>query len=70
MHRLIEKYWNECFPRLPRYQTFVLRLNRLEPGFQTFGAFLFDCLAKRLLPEFEHMFDSLPVMLAHSGRHL
>src|SRR5215218_7741056 len=25
MHRLIEKYWREWFPRLPSYQTFVLR---------------------------------------------
>jgi len=40
LHRLIEKYWREWFPRLPGYQTSVLRLNRLEPGFQTFGALL------------------------------
>jgi hypothetical protein len=31
MHRLIRNYWREWFPRLPGYQTFVLRLNRLEP---------------------------------------
>jgi hypothetical protein len=30
MHRLILKYWREWFPRLPSYQTFVLRLNRLS----------------------------------------
>ncbi len=67
MHRLIGKYWREWFPRLPSYQTFVLRLNRLEPTFQTFGALLSDCLAKRLLPEFDHLVDSLPVMLARHG---
>ena len=31
MHRLIAKYWRAWFPRLPSYQTLVLRLNRLDP---------------------------------------
>jgi hypothetical protein len=67
MHRLIEKYWPEWFPRLPSYQTFVLRLNRLEPTFQTFGAVLSDALAARATPECDHLVDSLPVMLAQHG---
>jgi hypothetical protein len=33
MYRLIENYWHDWFPRLPSYQTFVLRLNRLEQTF-------------------------------------
>src|SRR5436305_12299800 len=37
-HSLILKYWRAWFPRLPSYQTFVLRLNRLQPTFQTVGA--------------------------------
>jgi hypothetical protein len=45
MHTLIRKYWREWFPLLPSYQTFVLRLNRLEPTFQTFGAVLSDACA-------------------------
>jgi len=64
MHRLIEKYWREWFPRLPGYQTFVLRLNRLEPAFQTFGALLSGALAAKRTPEIDHPVDSLPVMLA------
>jgi Transposase DDE domain len=67
MHRLIRKYWREWFPRLPGYQTFVLRLNRLEPTFQTFGAVLSSALAARHTPEFDHLVDSLPVMLARHG---
>ena len=67
MHRLILKYWREWFPRLPSYQTFVLRLNRLEPTFQTFGAVLSDALAARHTPEVDHLVDSLPVMLARHG---
>lgn len=67
MHRLIRKYWRAWFPRLPSYQTFVLRLNRLEPTFQTVGAVLSDALAVRGVPECDHLVDSLPVMLARHG---
>lgn len=67
MHRLIEKYWREWFPLLPSYQTFVLRLNRLEPTFQTFGVVLSGALAAQHTPEYDHLVDSLPVMLAQHG---
>ena len=67
MHRLILKYWRAWFPHLPSYQTFVLRLNRLEPTFQTFGAVLSGALAAQHTPEFDHLVDSLPVMLAQHG---
>jgi hypothetical protein len=54
MHRLIRNYWREWFPRLHGYQTFVLRLNRLEPTFRTFGAVLSGAPAARYTPEFDH----------------
>ena len=64
MHRLILKYWHAWFPHLPSYQTFVLRLNGLEPTFQTFGARLSDTSTAQQTPEIDHLVDSLPVMLA------
>jgi hypothetical protein len=67
IHQLMEKYWREWFPRLPCYQTFVLRLNRLEPTFQTFGAVLSSAVAATSTPECDHLVDSLPVMLAQHG---
>jgi hypothetical protein len=67
IHCLIRKYWREWFPRLPNYQTFVLRLNRLEPSFQAFGALLSGVLAAEGVPEVDHLVDSLPVMLARHG---
>jgi hypothetical protein len=67
MHRLIEKYWHNWFRRLPSHQTFVLRLNRLEPTFQTFGTILSGVLAAKRTPELDHLVDSLPVMLAQHG---
>ena len=67
MYRLIKNYWHSWFPLLPSYQTFVLRLNRLEPTFQTVGAVLSDALAATRTPEFDHLVDSFPVMLARHG---
>jgi hypothetical protein len=67
MHSLIRKYWPEWFPRLPSYQTFLLRLNRLEPTFQTLGALLSGVVAAENVPEVDHLVDSLPVMLARHG---
>jgi Transposase DDE domain len=67
MHALILKYWREWFPRLPSYQTFVRRLNQLEPTFQTVGALLSGALAAARVPECDHLVDSLPVMLARHG---
>jgi hypothetical protein len=67
MHRLIHNYWLDWFPRLPSYQTFVWRLNRLEPTFQTFGTVLSKALVATHTPEIDHMVDSLPVMLAQHG---
>jgi hypothetical protein len=55
MHTLIRNDWRSWFPRLPADQTFVVRRNRLEPTFQTFGAVFLDALT------------SLPVMLAQTG---
>ena len=67
MHRLMLNYWHKWFPHLPDYQTFVLRLNRLEPTFQTFGAVLSNALTAQQPPEIDHLVDSLPVMLARHG---
>lgn len=70
MHDFVLNYWLDWFPRLPSYQTFVLRLNRLEPTFQTFGTVLADALAVEQSPEIDHLVDSLPVMLARARTFL
>lgn len=67
MRTVIRKYWQRWFPNLPSRQTFVLRLNRLEPTFQTFGALLSDALTARRAPELNRLVDSLPVTLAQHG---
>jgi hypothetical protein len=67
MHQFIQDYWAECFPKLPAYQTFVARLNRLEPTFQSLGAELQARLLGSHVPEIDRVLDSLPVMLARGG---
>jgi hypothetical protein len=67
MHQLIETYWRHFFPNLPAYQTFVARLNLLEPTFQTIGGYLQKLLQDRFEPEIDRLIDSVPVMLAAGG---
>jgi hypothetical protein len=67
MLALIQNYWAQWFPNLPGYQTFVLRLNQLEPTFQTFGGVLSHCLSADCASEIDHIVDSMPIMLAANG---
>ena len=67
MHQFILDYWAEWFPNLPAYQTFVFRLNRLEPTFQTFGKILGESLTSEIPSEIDTLTDSMPVMLAQQG---
>jgi hypothetical protein len=67
IHKLIDDYWRHFFPNLPAYQTFVARLNQLEPTFQAIGGYLQELLAENREPEIDHLIDSLPVMLAQRG---
>jgi hypothetical protein len=67
IHQFIERYWLDYFPRLPVYQTFVARLNQMEQTFQTIGQVLSARLQESLTPEFDHLIDSFPVMLASKG---
>jgi Transposase DDE domain len=67
MQEFIKNYWSSWFPLLPAYQTFVLRLNQLEPSFQTIGSCLFALLENKTAAENDQLIDSFPVMLAAQG---
>lgn len=67
IHDLIKDYWLAYFPKLPAYQTFVARLNQLEPTFQALGAELQARLQQQRRPAADQVIDSLPVMLARGG---
>ncbi len=67
MHTFINNYWSTWFPQFPAYQTFVYRLNRLEPTFQSFGKVLLAALHPQPDTAIDRIVDSLPVMLAQHG---
>lgn len=67
IYQFIHAYYFAYFPKLPAYQTFVARLNRLEASFQTLGAYLQAQLPAVPAPEVDQVIDSLPVMLARGG---
>jgi hypothetical protein len=67
IHALIKDYWLAYFPQLPAYQTFVARLNQLEPTFQALGAEWQARLHQQARPGADQVLDSLPVMLARGG---
>ena len=67
IYDFIQDYWASWFPNLPTYQTFSHRLNLLEQTFQTLGAELFTYLHQEQTPEFNHLIDSFPIMLASGG---
>jgi hypothetical protein len=67
IYNFIRYYWADWFPHLPSYQTFVLRLNHLEPSFQTLGDVLLSKLETSKHIELDHIVDSMPVMLAQHG---
>ena len=67
IHEFIQTYWLHYFPKLPAYQTFVTRLNRLEASFHALGAYLQERLPAQPAPEVDQVIDSLPVMLARGG---
>ena len=67
MHAFIRDYWWEFFPKLPAYQTFVARLNQLEPTFQALGALLQARLQAQTVAELDQLLDSMPIALARGG---
>jgi hypothetical protein len=67
MHQFIRDYWHDYFPKLPAYQTFVQRLNRLEPTFQALGAQLQAQLTARQKAACDQLLDSMPIALARGG---
>jgi hypothetical protein len=43
IHRFAKEYLDSWFPKLPSYQGFVNRINRLSDAFQALAMVLFSC---------------------------
>ena len=58
----------EWFPKLPSYQAFSDRLNRLAPAFQALAELWLNALGVNLHGPKEYLMDSCPIILAKGPR--
>ena len=58
----------EWFPKLPSYQAFSDRLNRLAPAFQALAEIWLSAIGVDLPEDMEYIVDSCPVILAKGPR--
>ena len=58
----------EWFPKLPSYQAFSDRLNRLAPAFQALAEHWLNAIGVNLWEQMEYIVDSCPIILAKGPR--
>ena len=58
----------EWFPKLPSYQAFSDRLNRLAPAFQALAEYWLSVIGVELQGQIEYIVDSCPIILAKGPR--
>ena len=58
----------EWFPKLPSYQAFSDRLNRLAPAFQALAEYWLSVIGVDLQGQMEYIVDSCPIILAKGPR--
>ena len=58
----------EWFPKLPSYQAFSDRLNRLAPAFQALAEYWLSIIGVDLQKQMEYIVDSCPIILAKGPR--
>ena len=59
---------SEWFPKLPSYQAFCYRLNRLAPAFQSLAGLWMDRISAMTGTEMTYVVDSCPIILAKQRR--
>ena len=58
----------EWFPKLPSYQAFSDRLNRLAPAFQALAEYWLSVIGVDLPGQLDYIVDSCPIILAKGSR--
>ena len=58
----------EWFPKLPSYQAFSDRLNRLAPAFQALAEYWLGVIGVNLAEQLDYIVDSCPIILAKGSR--
>jgi hypothetical protein len=62
IHRFTEEYLLDWFPKLPSYQGFVNRINRMSEAFKTLSMLLFTCFVPKDCDRQISLTDSLPIV--------
>ena len=70
IHTYANDHLRDWFPRLPSYQTFVSRLNRLSPVFAELAMRWESFAFYPGLVESKHIIDSTPIVMARESRRL
>ena len=68
MHKHIQGYWQDWFPSLPSYQTFVYRINRLCDAFMDLVQLLLLLLSRSIEEEALILGDSFPIITCSGKR--
>ena len=63
-----QEHLADWFPKLPSYQGFCYRINRLFPAFQEIAERWMDRLSATSDDEFNYLVDSCPIILAKQKR--
>ena len=62
IHHFANDFLLSWFPKLPSYQGFVYRINRMSEAFKALSAVLFSCFAPKDCDEQISLTDSLPIV--------
>lgn len=68
IYQYTKDHLKDWFPKLPSYQAFSDRLNKLAPAFQALSEIWLGLLGADLCEHIEYIVDSCPIMLAKGAR--
>lgn len=68
IYEYANRHLRQWFPALPSYVAFVQRLNMVSHLFASFAESVWDTLPKDHKQQHPLLIDSMPIILAHSGR--
>lgn len=68
IYNYTKNHLQDWFPKLPSYQAFSERLNRLAPAFQSLAEYWLSIIGVDLPEQLEYIVDSCPIILAKGPR--
>jgi len=68
IYEYADRHLRDWFPALPSYTAFVQRLNKVSHLFASLAEAIWEQLPKDFTQQHPLLIDSMPIILAHSGR--